>query len=384
MQRIYFDNAASTPIDQAVLQTMLPYFQNDFGNASSIHNFGLQAKKALDSARTAVANSLNAQPGEIIFTAGGTEANNLAIFGIAGNFDTPQHLITSSIEHPSVLQACKALEKKGWHVTYLHVNAFGEVDPQDLASAIRNDTALVSIMTVNNEIGTVQPVAKLAEIAAAREIPFHTDAVQAFAKIPIDLKTQKISLLSVSSHKIYGPKGVGALFIRKGVKLSPILIGGGQEEKRRAGTENIPAIAGFGKAAELAEQEGNPFRDHLADLTGKFIVFMEKHIPAACLNSHPENRVPGIVNYSFPGIDSLSLVMGLDLKGIAISNGSACSSGNLEPSHVLKAINLPKSRQMSAVRFSFGRFNTEDELKILQSALLELTKGRVKGVMRNA
>lgn len=378
MQRIYFDNAATTPVDKAVWEAMLPYFQSDFGNASSIHNFGLQAKKALDSARSIIAKALNAHSSEIVFTAGGTEANNLAIFGIANKFDLPKHLITSSIEHPSVLQACKALEKKGWQVTYLRVNAYGEIDPQDLANAIRDNTALISVMTVNNETGTIQPVKELAEIAAAHKIPFHTDAVQAFAKMPIDLQKQNISLLSVSSHKIYGPKGVGALFVRKGVKLSPILIGGGQEEKRRAGTENIPAIVGFGKAAELAMQEGNLFRSHLADLTDKFITFMEKHIPGAILNSHRENRAPGIVNYSFPGIDSLSLVMGLDLKGIAISNGSACSSGNLEPSHVLKAMNLPKSRQMSAVRFSFGKFNTEEDLKILQSALLELTKGRLK------
>jgi cysteine desulfurase len=383
MQKIYFDNAATTPVDKAVLEAMLPYFQNDFGNASSIHTFGLGAKKALDAARSAIAKALHAHSSEIVFTAGGTEANNLAIFGIAEKFDTPQHLITSSVEHPSVLQACKSLEKKGWRITCLRVNAFGEVAPQDLAAAIRDNTALVSIMTVNNETGTVQPVTELAEIAAARKIPFHTDAVQAFAKIPIDLQTQKTSLLSVSSHKIYGPKGVGALFVRKGVKLSPIFIGGGQEEKRRAGTENIPAIVGFGKAAELAMKEGNQLRDHLADLTGRFIAFVEKHLPGGCLNSHPENRVPGIVSYSFPGIESLSLVMGLDLKGIAISNGSACSSGNFEPSHVLKAMNLSGSRQRSAVRFSFGKFNTEAELKVLQSALLELTKGRLKCAGRN-
>ncbi|MFQ5631220.1 MAG: cysteine desulfurase family protein, partial [bacterium] len=248
MPKIYFDNAATTPVDNAVVQAMLPYFESSFGNASSVHSYGLEAKHVLDSARATVADALKSKHHEIIFTSGGTEANNLAILGIANKYHSPQHIITSFIEHPSVLQPCKYLEKAGWQVTYLPVDAFGELNPQKLVEAIRDDTVLISLMTVNNETGVIQPVDKLAEIADAHNVPFHSDAVQAFGKTPIDLQKYKVSFLTISGHKIYGPKGVGALFIRKGMKLISTLIGGEQENKQRAGTENIPAIAGVAKA----------------------------------------------------------------------------------------------------------------------------------------
>lgn len=371
MKTIYLDHAATTPVDEAIFAAMLPYFREQFGNPSSIHRFGLEVRNVLTKARNAVADALQVRPNEVTFTSGGTEANNLAIFGVTGRYESPRHIITSAIEHPSVLRACEFLESNGWKLTRLPVNEYGEVDPAALRAAITGNTVLISIMAANNETGTLQPIEELARIAAEHEIPFHTDAVQAFGKVPLDLRNTPISLLTLSGHKIYGPKGIGALFVRKGIRLAPMLRGGGQEEGLRAGTENVPAIAGLGKAVELMFANQKSILEHVQALSDRFIRFVKDNLRGAVLNGHPERRVPGIVNFSFPPKDSLSLVMALDLKGIAVSNGSACSSGNLEPSHVLRAMQRPAPVLASALRFSFGKDNTEADLEALQQALLE-------------
>lgn len=371
MKRIYLDHAATTPVDPRVLEAMRPYFSEKFGNASSVHRFGLEAKSALETARMTIANSVHARPQEVIFTSGGTEANNLAILGVCRTRKQPAHLITSAIEHPSVLQVHRFLESQGWQVSYLPVNAAGCVEPESLAKAIRRDTALISIMHANNETGMVQPIAALAAIAAEATVPFHTDAVQAYGKLDVDCRLRGLSLLTLSSHKIYGPKGAGALILRAGCKIRPALQGGRQESGRRPGTENLPAIVGFARAAELQQQKKDALCAHLRQLTDALMQFIAEEIPGAHLNGAGPDRVPGLVNYSFPGTDSLSLLMRLDRLGFAVSNGSACSSGQVEPSHVLRAMRLPPRIQNSAVRFSFGRENTLEEVQALQAALLE-------------
>ncbi|RMD96502.1 MAG: cysteine desulfurase, partial [Calditrichaeota bacterium] len=323
-KRVYLDYAATTPVAPEVVEAMLPYFHETFGNPSSIHRFGLEAKAALDQARSTLARALNATPHEIYFTSGGTESNNLAILGRAMQFKQPGHIITSAIEHPSVLQPCKHLQQHGWRVTFLPVDRWGRVDPADLEKAITEDTALISIMYVNNEIGTINPIAKLAEIAAARRIPFHTDAAQAFGKVKIDVRATPISLLSIAGHKIYAPKGVGVLYIKRGVTLSRLLFGGGQENELRPGTENLPGIVGLAKAVELMERQFEAEVQRLEHLAQRFMQRISREIPAAILNGHPQQRLPWVLNYSFPGMDNTSLVMALDLEGVAISNGSAC------------------------------------------------------------
>lgn len=378
MERIYFDNAATTAVAPQVLDAVLPYFSQHFGNASSLHRFGLDAKRALDHARTTLGHCLGVDSGEVIFTSGGTEANNLALKGIAALHEQPQHLIVSAIEHPSVLQTAQALQRAGWQVSYLRVEPDGRVAPDTLKDALRDNTALVSIMTVNNETGVVQPIAELSAISAAHGISFHSDAVQAMGKMPLNLHKSNISLLSLSGHKLYGPKGVGALIVRKGQKLAAQVHGGGQEQKMRAGTENLPAISGMAKAAELAVREQPNVSEHLKNLSEQLIRFVHNRLEGACINGDPAHLIAGIVNISFPGLDSLALVMGLDLRGFAVSNGSACSSGNVAPSHVLQAMKVPKLRQQSAVRISFGKSNTTEQLQSLQTALLDLTKGQIK------
>ena len=379
-KRIYLDYAATTPVEPAVVDAMLPFFRQYFGNASSIHHFGLEAKNALDQARKTIARMLNVEPREIIFTAGGTEANNLAILGTAARFEQPGHIVTSAVEHPSVRRTCEALQKKGWRVTYLPVDRFGMVHPEDLEKAIQPDTRLITIMYVNNEIGTINPIKSLAEIAQKHNIPFHTDAVQAFGKLKIDLQKEPISLLSMAGHKIYGPKGIGALVVRRGVSLRPILSGGSQEFKLRPGTENLPAIMGLAKAAEIFEQRREDDRRHIQELADFFLRRLREEIPEAVHNGHPERRYPGILNVSFPGIENIALVMGLDLEGIAVSNGSACSSGKVEPSHVLQAMKLPKDIQLSAIRISLGRYTTQEEMEFLVAALKKLTQNKIKPV----
>ncbi|MDZ7268485.1 MAG: cysteine desulfurase [candidate division KSB1 bacterium] len=376
MNRIYLDYSATTPLAPEVLAEMQPYLTTHFGNASSIHSFGREARVAVDQAREKLAASLAAQPQEIIFTSGGTESNNTAILGIVHTCATPQHIITSRIEHPSVLMVFRELERRGWQITYLEPEADGRITTEMVRRALRPETVLLSIMHANNEIGTINPIEEIAELAAARRLVFHSDAVQTFGKLPLDLRSTPVTLLSISGHKIYGPKGVGALFVRQGVKLAPLLQGGKQERERRAGTENVAAIVGFAKAAELILSGRQQEQQRLQALAQAFWQRLQMIYPKAVRNSPEQNRLPGILNISFPGMDSLAMVMSLDLQGIAVSNGSACSSGSVEPSHVLRALKLSPERVNSAIRFSLGRMTTEAELDRTLEALQQILQRR--------
>jgi len=371
MNRIYLDYSATTPLAPEVLEAMRPYLTEHFGNASSIHGFGREAKVALDTAREKMATALGAQPQEIAFTSGGTEAGNMAILGVAQTFSEPRHLVTTRIEHPCVLNPCRELEKSGWQITYVEPDLTGMISVSAVAAALRTDTALISIMHANNEVGTINPISEMAELAAARKILFHTDAVQTFGKLPIDVRKLLVSLLSLSGHKFYGPKGVGALYVRRGVKLQPLVFGGHQERERRAGTENVAGIAGLGKAAELALADQVTESERLRALTENFWQRVQEIFPKAQMNGNAESRLPAVLNLSFPGFESTALLMSLDLQGIAVSNGSACSSGSVEISHVLRAMKLPKERAMSALRFSFGKYTTAAEV---ETTLQVLTK----------
>ena len=362
MNRIYFDYSASTPVDAHVLKRMLPYFCEDFGNPSSVHGFGRDTRIAIDTARDQVAHVLNASPSEIVFTSGGTEADNLALFGIAENFSEPRHLITSAIEHPAVLNTCKALERKGWQITYLNPDLHGRIEVDAVNREIRPDTALISIMHVNNETGVINPISEIAELAALHGIPFHTDAVQSFGKLAIDIKRIPVTLLSFSAHKIYGPKGCGGLYVRGGTKLFPLLYGGHQERDRRAGTENTAAIAGLGCAAELAQKSIEQDRAYLANLSEYFWGKLKSVWPLVELNGHRSERLPGVLNLSFMILDSVALATRLDVAGIAVSTGAACSSGSPEPSKVLETMGLPRERSMTALRISFGRPTTTTDI----------------------
>lgn len=378
MNQIYLDYCATTPLAVEVFDFMRPYMMEHFGNASSIHSFGREAKVAIDAARETVARALNVLPQEITFTSGGTEANNTALFGVAQSCSKPGHLITSRIEHPSVLQTVRELETRGWACTYVEPNETGIISVNAVAQALRSDTVLISIMHANNEVGTINPIAELATFAKERGILFHTDAVQTFGKIPLDLRAVPVSLLSLSAHKIYGPKGVGALFIRRGVKLASLLHGGKQERERRAGTENVAAIVGLGKAVALRQAEHESEWQRLRKLSESFIARVREFYPGASLNGNDQQRLPGVVNLSFSGMDSLALVMSLDLQGVAVSNGSACSSGSVEPSHVLRAMRLTRERANSAIRFSLGKYTTEAELEATALALEKILARRIK------
>ncbi len=380
MNRIYLDNCATTPLAAEVFEAMRPYMTQLFGNASSIHSFGREAKVALDAARETVAHALNALPQEITFTSGGTEANNAALFGLAQACSKPGHLITSRIEHPSVLQAVRELQTRGWACTQVEPDETGMITVEAIAKAIRSDTILISLMHANNEVGTINPIAEIAALAQEHGILFHTDAVQTFGKLALDLRTVPVSLLSLSGHKIYGPKGAGALFVRRGVKISSLLHGGKQERERRAGTENVAAIAGLGKAVALRRQEHESEWQRLRMLSQNFIARVHELYPNVSFNGNENHRLPGVVNLSFPGRDSLAMVMSLDLQGVAVSNGSACSSGSVEPSHVLRAMNLSRERANSAIRFSMGKYTTEAEI---ETTLEALEKILVKRARRN-
>lgn len=372
-KRIYLDHSATTPVDPRVLEAMIPYFSQVFGNASSVHMFGQDAKVALEEARRQVAAVLGAEPAEIVFTSGGTESDNWAIKGAAYFFaGQKKHIVTSTVEHHAVLYTCKYLEKQGFEVTYVSVDKTGMVNPEKVAEAIRGDTFLVSIMHANNELGTINPIREIGQIAHERGILFHTDAVQSFGKIPINVREMNIDLLSLSGHKIYGPKGIGALYIRRGVQIEKFMHGGKHERDRRAGTENVPGAVGLGKAAELCQQRMEEDMSHLRTLSQRLYDLVMAEIPEVCLNGHPNKRMPGIINLSFRGVDSESMLMSLDLKGIAVSNGSACTSGSVEPSHVLKALGLPKDLANSAIRFSLGRDNTEEDIDRTVEALKEI------------
>ncbi|MDR0897692.1 MAG: cysteine desulfurase NifS [Oscillospiraceae bacterium] len=373
MDRIYMDNAATTRVKDEVLSEMLPYFTEVYGNASSVHAFGREAKKAIEKAREQVAQAINADKNEIFFTNGGTEADNWIVKGIAqaarkkGN-----HIITSAIEHHALLHTCQALEREGFRVTYLPVDADGLVSPEALEAALTPDTILVSILFANNEIGTIQPVAQLAEIAHAHGVPFHTDAVQAVGSVPIDVKAMGIDALSMAAHKFYGPKGVGALYIRKGLKVETFQQGGAQERGRRGGTENVPGIVGMGKAIELATANLDAHAARLIEMRDRLIDGILDRIPETRLNGHRTQRLPGNVNVSVRYIEGEALLLSLDLAGIAASSGSACTSGSLDPSHVLLGIGLPHEIAHGSLRLSLGDFNTDEEIDVVLKKLPEI------------
>ncbi|MDP1569010.1 MAG: IscS subfamily cysteine desulfurase [Vicinamibacterales bacterium] len=362
--RIYLDHNATTPAAPAVVNRMTAVLRDTWGNASSVHHFGQQAKAVLDEARSAVATLIGAAPSEVVFTGGGTEGDNLAIRGAAEARQAAgrTHLITTGLEHEAVLTTMQALARRGFTLTLLPVDARGLVDPDSLAEAITDRTALVSIMHANNEIGTIQPIAALAAIARAHGALFHTDAVQSAGKIPVDVEALGIDLLSISGHKFYGPKGAGALWIRRGVRIAPALTGGRQERGRRAGTENVPALAGLGVAAALARQSLAGTAPRLAALRDRLERGILDGVPGTEVNGATDPRVPNTTNISVDRVEAESLLIALDLEGIAVSSGSACSSGTLEPSHVLKAMGLPHPRTLNSLRFSLGAGNTEAEI----------------------
>ena len=367
---IYLDNAATTAVRPEVLETMLPWFTEHYGNPSSIHKAGRDAKMAVEAARKQVAAAIGAQPQEIYFTGGGSESDNWALRGLADVTDK-KHIITSAIEHHAILHTCEYLEKKGYRVTYLPVDEYGRVDPEDVKNAIADDTFLITIMTANNEIGTIQPIAEIGAIAKAAGVTFHTDAVQAVGAIPVDVKTMNVDMLSMSAHKFNGPKGIGALYIRKGLRISPFIFGGAQERKMRAGTENLASIVGFGKAIELAVENIPAHAKHLARLRDMLIDGVLKTIPDVRLNGHPVDRLPNNFNMCFRYIEGESLLMRLDLAGVEGSSGSACTSGSLDPSHVLLAIGLPHEIAHGSLRLTLGLDTTEEDI---QYVLAELPK----------
>lgn len=360
---IYFDNAATTPVRKEVLDTILPYFSEHYGNASSVYSIARESKKAIDKAREQVANALGAEPAEIFFTAGGSESDNWALKGIAESMSSKgKHIITSVIEHHAILHTCEYLESKGFEVTYLPVDGYGKIRIEDLKAAIRPDTILISIMFANNEIGTIEPIAEIGKIAKEKGIYFHTDAVQAVGHVKIDVKEMNIDMLSLSGHKLGAPKGIGALYIRKGVKLKSFIHGGAQERGRRAGTENVPGIVGLGKAIEIAVNEMDEVTPKLIKMRDKLITELTSKISHTKLNGHPVDRLPGNVNLSFEFIEGESMLLFLDMNGICASSGSACTSGSLDPSHVLLSIGLPHEKAHGSLRLTLGHMNTEEEV----------------------
>jgi cysteine desulfurase len=369
--RIYLDHNATTPVDRVAAEAMMRALEHLFGNASSVHYYGQQAKAAIDDARSAVAALIGAEPAEVIFTSGGTEADNFAIRGAAEALEVTgrRHLITSGIEHEAVLNTFKALAKRGWRTTVLPLDQTGLVAPDRLRSVMTDDTALVSIMHANNEIGTIQPIGELAAIAHGHGALFHTDAVQSAGKIPVNVRTLGVDLLALSGHKFYGPKGIGALWVKRGVRLSPFLSGGKQERNRRAGTENVPGAIGMGAAAGLAMQKMNSEAARLSTLRDRLENGILSSVPNTDVNGSREARVPNTTNISFDRIEAESLLIALDLDGVAVSTGSACSSGTLEPSHVLKAMNLSSHRAQNSIRFSLGASNTEEQIDHVISIL---------------
>lgn len=378
MPEVYLDYNATAPVHPEVLEAMQPYLTEKFGNPSSLHSFGREAKVAVEEAREKVAKLINAHPSEIYFTSCGSESDNWAIKGILSanknnGFDKltikGNHIITSKIEHQAVLETCKFLEENGYSVTYLDVDKYGTVDPDDLRKAIRKDTVIVSIMHANNEVGTIQPIEELAKIAKEHGMVFHTDAVQSVGKIPVDVQKLGMDLLSISGHKLYATKGVGVLFIKRGTKITPLMQGGKQERDRRAGTENVASIVGLGKACEIAMQDLDEYQNKMKKLSETFLKKILDNIPEVYLNGHPTSRVPNTVNLSFNGCDGESIILGLDLQGVAVSSGSACSIGSLEPSHVLMAMGVAKHLTLGSVRFSFGRFNSMEDVEYVTEIL---------------
>ncbi len=370
---IYMDHAATTYTNNEVLEEMLPFFTVNFGNPSSIHKFGRDVRKHIDIAREKVAKALGADPGEIYFTAGGSEADNWAVKGAAyANKNIGNHIITTNIEHHALLHTCEYLEKEGFEVTYLPVDENGLVSVEAVNNAITDKTILISIMYANNEIGTIQPIAEIGRLAREKGIYFHTDAVQAVGSVKIDVREQNIDMLSLSAHKFYGPKGIGALYVRKGIKLINFVHGGAQERGRRAGTENVPGIIGLGKAIELAANNLEGYSKRMTALRDRLIKGVMEKIPYTRLNGHPVKRLPGNANFSFQFVEGESLLLNLDMKGIAGSSGSACTSGSLDPSHVLLAIGLPHEIAHGSLRLSLGAVNTEEDIDYVLGVLPEI------------
>ncbi len=373
MELKYFDNAATTRVKKEVLEEMFPYFHEKYGNPSSLYSIGRASKKAIEEARKKVANLMNANPNEIYFTGCGSESDNTIIKGIAHtNRKKGKHIITSQIEHPAVLHTCQVLEKQGFEITYLKVNKNGFIDIEELRNSIRNDTILITIMFANNEIGTIQPIEMVAKIAKMYNILFHTDAVQACGNIPIDVKRMGIDALSLSGHKLYAPKGIGALYVKNGIAFEKFMDGGHQEKNKRAGTENVAGIVGLGKACELAQIHLKEHMQQLKQLRDYFITQVENKIEGAVLNGSKENRLPGNANFSFSGIDGEALLLNLDAKGICASAGSACTSGSSSPSHVLSSIGLSNELAHGSLRVTFGEDNTKEDVDYLIENLCEI------------
>jgi len=367
---IYLDYAATTPVHREVLEAMLPYFSHAFGNPSSIHIKGHEAKIAVEEARAKIAGFIGALPGEIYFTSGGTEANNLIINGIAlANRKRGDHIITSSVEHHSVLDICRLLEERGYRLTYLPVDRFGMVDPNEVMQAITDKTILISIMHANNEVGTIEPIAEIGHIAKGYSIPFHTDVVQTLGHIPVNVDDLNIDALSASAHKMYGPKGAGIAYIRNGVRLTPMLLGGEQERHYRAGTENVPGIIGFARAVEIASELMTNEADAFTRMRDRLIEGCIALIKGACLNGHPTERLPNNVNISIESVSGEAMLIALRLEGICASNGSACNSSNTEPSHVLLSMGLPVESAHGALRFTLGRDTTDRDIDAVLEAL---------------
>jgi len=376
MRRVYMDNNATTRTREEVISAMLPYFGEIYGNASSIHGFGRAARVAVNDARALVAGLLGAASiEEIIFTAGGTEADNLAIKGAAHALKSKgNHIITSAIEHQAVLNTCKFLEKEGYKVSYIGVDEYGIIKLDELKEAITDKTILITVMHANNEVGTIEPIEEIGKMAKERGIYFHTDAVQTVGKLPIDLKKMNIDLLSMSGHKLYGPKGIGALYIRKGTKITPQMLGGHHEMGKRAGTENVPGIVGLGKACEIAGKELEAEGEKLTGLRDYFYKGMTAKMEDVRLNGHPEKRLPNTLNVGFKYLEGESIILNLDMEGVGVSTGSACTSGSLEPSHVLNAMGVDAAEIQGSVRFSLGRDNTKEDVDYALSVLPPIIK----------
>lgn len=375
MKRIYLDYAATTPVHPDVLKAMLPYFSEVYGNPSSIHACGQEAKAAIERARTCVAKLIGAGEEEICFTSGGTEADNFALSGVAfASQKKGNHIITTAIEHHAVLETCKSLEKTGFKVTYLPVDEYGMVAPADVKKAITAETILISVMHANNEVGTIQPLAEIGKTAREAGVLFHTDAVQTVGHIPADVNALGVDLLSMSAHKLYGTKGVGALYIRNGTPITPFMRGGGQEREQRAGTENVPGIVGFGRAAEMALEEMNEEAGRLTALRDEFIAGLQRRIEGIRLNGHPVKRLPNNINISVAYVEGESMLLNLDMKGICASTGSACSSGNLEASHVLLATGCSHEEAHGSLRFTLGKWTTSADVEKVLDILPPIVK----------
>ena len=378
MKRIYLDYNATTPIHPEVLEAMLPYYGDSFGNPSTIYFFGQEAKRATEEAREKVANLLGTNPEEIVFTSGGTEADNFALKGVGFALEKKgRHIITSAIEHHAILSTCQYLEKRAFKVTYLPVDRYGWLDPEKVENAITNETILISIVHANNEVGTMEPIPEIGKIAQRRGIYFHTDAVQTVGKVPVKVVKLRVDLLALSAHKFYGPKGIGALYVRSGTHIHPLIHGGHQESVRRAGTENVPGIVGLGRAAEIASREMEGEAKRIGNLRNKLEKEIKENIPHVYMNGHPSKRSPNTLNVSFEFVEGESLLLNLDLKGIAVSTGSACTAGSVEPSHVLQAMGVPPQLAQGSLRFSLGRNNKEEDIDRTVKTLEEIV-GRLR------